>query len=167
MAQKVNRPLGVTIIAILSIISGILLLFGGLGLVVAGALFNAASSDVTTNSNSLQSIGPTFGIALLIIGSILLLIGIGYLAMSYGLLKGKGWARSITIVLTIISIVIQVISGITNSILAASITNNNNYAVYGFSGQIIGIIINIVILFYLYRPNVKEFFGKHSTAISQ
>jgi hypothetical protein len=106
------------------------------------------------------------GIALMIIGSILLIIGIGYLIMSYGLLKGKGWARSITIFLTIISIIIQIISGITNSILASSITNDNNYIIYGFSGQIIGIIINIVILYYLYRPNVKEFFGKTSTSIS-
>jgi hypothetical protein len=167
MTQKVNRPLGVTIIAILAIISGILLLFGGIGLVVAGALFNAASLDIPTNSNGLQSIGPMLGIALIIMGSILLLTGIGYLIMSYGLLKGKGWARSITIVLTIISIVIQIISGITNSILTASITNNNNSAIYAFSVHVIGIIINIVILYYLYRPNVKEFFGKPSTSISQ
>src|SRR5919112_1129569 len=165
MTQKVNRPLGVTIIAILAIISGILLLFGGIGLIITGALFNAASLDITTNPNGLQSFGSMLGMALIIIGSILLLIGIGYLIMSYGLLKGKGWARSIKIVLTIISIVIQIISGITSYIFAASITNSNNSAIYGISGQIIGIIINFVILYYLYRPSVKEFFGKNSTSI--
>ena len=104
--------------------------------------------------------GPFVGIAFLVLGAVLLIIGIGYLIMSYGLLKGKGWAWTITIILTIISIVIQIISGFTNSIVMTSITNHQNSILSGFVGQIIGIAINIIILYYLYRPHVKAFFGK-------
>ena len=175
MAQKVDRPLGVTIIAILAIISGILLLFGGISLVITGALINASSVDITPN-NDFRSIGSIIGIALLIIGSILLIIGLIYLIVSYGLLKGKGWARTITIVITIISIAIQVISEIIRYMLAASIAhnypklaeviaNNNNSAIYSLLGSIIAIIIDIVIIYYLYRPNVKEFFRKSSSSL--
>jgi len=176
MAQKVDRPLGVTIIAILAIISGILLLFGGISLVITGALINASSVDITPN-NDFRSIGSIIGIALLIIGSILLIIGLVYLIVSYGLLKGKGWARTITIVITIISIVIQVISETIRYMLAASIAhnypklaevivnNNNSSAIYSLLGSIIAIIIDIVIIYYLYRPNVKEFFRKTSSSL--
>ena len=160
MTQKVNRPIGVTIIAILAIISGIILLIGGIGLIGAGALFSIASTNVSNNSNVSQSLGPFVGIAFLVLGAVLLIIGIGYLIMSYGLLKGKGWAWTITIILTIISIAIQIISGFTNSIVMASITNHENSILSGVVGQIIGIAINIIILYYLYRPHVKAFFGK-------
>ncbi len=61
--------------------------------------------------------------------------------MFYGILKGKGWAWTITIRLTIISIVIQIISGFTNSIITTSITNQTNSIISGLMGQIIGIDI--------------------------
>ena len=44
-----NRPIGITIIAILSIVSGILLLFVGLSSVGTGALFSTASTDGSNN----------------------------------------------------------------------------------------------------------------------
>ena len=92
LTQKQNRPKGVTIIAILAIISGIILLFVGLSLVGAGALFSTAPADVPNNPNGPESLGSFFGMALLLLGAVLLVMGVGYLVMSYGLLKGKGWA---------------------------------------------------------------------------
>jgi hypothetical protein len=160
LTQKQNRPTGVTIIAILAIISGIILLFGGLTLIGAGALFSTAPADVPNNPNGLESMGSFFGMAFLLLGAILLVIGVGYLVMSYGLLKGKGWAWTITIILTVISIAIQIVSVITNSMIVASISNDGASIMSGLIGQIIGIAIDIIILYYLYRPHVKAFFGK-------
>jgi hypothetical protein len=160
-----NRPTGVTIIAILAIISGIILLFGGLSLIGAGALFSTAPADIPNDPDGPQSMGSFFGMAFLLLGAILLVIGVGYLVMSYGLLKGKGWAWTITIILTVISIAVQIVSGITNSMIVASISNDGSSIMSGLIGQIIGISINIVILYYLYRPHVKAFFGK-STQIA-
>ena len=164
MTQKKNRPIGVTILAILAIISGILLLISGLALMGSGALISFTSTtSISNDSNGFQSVGPFIGMILLVTGIALLIIGIGYLVVSYGLLKGKKWAWKVTIVLTILSIAVQVISGITNSILTISITNESSAVAAGLMGQIIGIAINLVILYYLYRPHVKAFFGKSST----
>jgi hypothetical protein len=159
------RPLGITIIAILSIISGILLVFVGLSSVGTGALFSTASTGGSNTPNEYSSIGSTFGMAFLLLGAILLAVGIGYLAVSYGLLKGRGWAWTITVILTIMGIVVQVVSGITVSIIAVSISNDSNTVIQGVLWQIIGLAVDIVILYYLYRPNVKAFFGKMPNSI--
>ena len=92
------------------------------------------------------------GIAFAAIGAILLAVGIGfalvalaiaYFVVAYGLWKGKRWAWTITLILSAIGI----ISGI------ASIAVGN-------AGAVFHIIINVAIIYYLFRPNVKAFFGK-------
>ena len=173
MTQKVKRPTGVTIIAILTIIIGIIAIFGGISLVVFGAFLSAAPISLTENNNdttitdgmSSPLVVQFFGIIAAIVGVILLAIGIGYIVMSYGLLKGKGWAWTITIILIIIGIGIQVLSAVTGPIFNASFVETSdvdatNSLISGIVGSVIGIAISIVILYYLYRPNVKSYFGK-------
>jgi hypothetical protein len=84
--EKKHRPLGVTIIAILTIISGILLLLGGVSLIAAGALISVTPVDTTATTNS-QPIAQFFGVISAAIGSVLLAIGIGYILMFLVLLK--------------------------------------------------------------------------------
>jgi hypothetical protein len=107
------------------------------------------------------TIGPVAGAVFLS----LLAIGIGYIVMSYGLLKGKGWGRTITIILVIIGIRIQVLSAITGPVFIASFVRTadvdaTNALISGIIGSVIGIAISVLILYYLYRPNVKLYFGK-------
>ncbi len=113
MESQKHRPLGVTIIAILTIIGGLIFLASGLVLLIIG------------------------------IGIILLALGIAYLVMAYGLWKGRGWAWTITLILSAIGIVVALIS------IAA-----------GNIGAIFSIVIHGIVIYYLYRPNVKAFFGK-------
>jgi hypothetical protein len=80
--------------------------------------------------------------------------------VSYGLLKGMGWAWTIEVILTLIAIVIQIISVVSASLVSASYISDLNALVSGIIAHIIGIAINGVILYYLYRPNVKAYFGK-------
>jgi hypothetical protein len=159
MQSKQHRPIGVTIIAILTIIGGILLLLSGIALVSLGAFFSVNPVDTTMSSSN---VGAQFiGIISATVGGVLLVIGIGYLVMSYGLLKGKGWAWTITIILLIIGIAIQIVSTSVGSVFTASSSlHNTNNVSSGIVGSIIGIAINIVILYYLYRPHVKAYFGK-------
>ena len=81
--------------------------------------------------------------------------------MFYGLLKGKGWAWTITIILLFIGIAIQIVS--TSVIMASSFENAKN-VISGIMGSItfplIGLAINIGILYYLYRQHVRAYFGK-------
>jgi len=117
--QKV-RPTGVTILAILEIISGIAY-FG------AGSMFATMSGmmgiDVAAYSGAISG------------GMIAL--GIASFVMAWGLLKGKSWAWTVTLILTLIG-------------LASNAVSFN----------VIGIIINAIVLYYLYRPHVKAYFGK-------
>jgi hypothetical protein len=141
-----KRPIGVTIIAILIIIGGILLLLAGIGGVAVGSLF--ISSQIT-------------GLVFVIIGAILLAVGIGYIVVSYGLLKGKRWAWTITVVLLFIGIAINVVSIIIFGYFTFD-TDTSSFLITN-SGSIAGIIISVIILYYLYRPHVKSYFGKIST----
>jgi hypothetical protein len=106
-----------------------------------------------------------FGIMAAIVGAVLLAIGIGYIFMTYGLLKGKGWAWTITVILVIVGIGIQVLSAVTGPVFSASFVTTSdvdatNSLILGILGSVIGIAISILILYYLYRPNVKSYFGK-------
>ena len=181
MAEQIKRPIGVTIIAILTIISGIILTFGGISLLAFGAFFTSVPIDVFISEQmqqqqqeqlqlqeqqelqsaaELQALAQFLGGVGIAIGAIVLAVGVGYLIVSYGLLKGKGWAWIITVILTIIAIAVQIVSGITASMFNASFIDDTNSFVTGIIAQIVGIAIDGVILYYLYRPNVKAFFGK-------
>jgi hypothetical protein len=141
-----NRPLGVTIIAILIIIGGIALLIGGL-------LFIAFAGILSSTENSSNN---SIGIASLIsipLSLGMVILGIIYLVVSYGLLKGKGWAWIITIVVTIIGLIIQIISAIITGVVSSSIDA-------ALASHFIGIIISGVIIFYLYTPNVRTYFRR-------
>ena len=140
-----KRPTGVTIIAILIIIGGILLLSAGIAGVVVGSL----------------SISQIIGLGFVIIGAIILAVGIGYLVVSYGLLKGKRWAWTITVVLLFIGIAINVVSIIIFGYFTFD-TDTSSFLTSN-SGSIAGIIISVIILYYLYRPHVKSYFGKMYT----
>ncbi|MDF3032829.1 MAG: hypothetical protein K0R91_663 [Nitrososphaeraceae archaeon] len=123
MENQKHRPLGVTIIAILTAIGGIVFLVSGISGIVAGGV----------------SVG---------IGIIFLILGIAYLVITYGLWKGKRWAWTVTLILSVIGIILAI----------ASIAVGN-------VGAIVSIIIHGVVIYYLYRPNVKAFFGKQSSAL--
>lgn len=114
-----HRPLGVTIIAILAILGGIGLLFSGF---TAFALL------------------PVVGI---FVGGLLVVIGLAYFVMAYGLWKGKGWAWIITLILSAIGIIVGI-----GSIAVGNV------------GALIHILINAIVIYYLYRPKVKAYFGR-------
>jgi uncharacterized membrane protein len=147
-----SRPTGVTIIAVLNIIGGVIMLLIGIGLAVAGAIipfvpqseFQQQQQNLTAGDIYLSQIPPSLvGGGLLAIGGILIAIGILSFVVSYGLLKGRTWAWTLTVVLSIISIVLNVIS-----IAAGNIAG------------LVSVIISGIILYYLFRPHVKAYFGK-------
>jgi hypothetical protein len=129
-----QRPLGITIIAILSAIGAIFLLLGGLALVALSGFVGVA-----VGSGLLAGLGG-------VIGGVLVILGLLYFVIAYGFWSGKGWAWTLGVALMVISIIVN---------LAA-------VAGIGSTGSIVDIIINLVILYYLFRPHVKAFFGKGS-----
>jgi uncharacterized membrane protein HdeD (DUF308 family) len=135
--QQKHRPLGVTIIAVLTIISGIAFLASGITAATIAPFL--LGTGVNNNSMLTPVVSAVTGIGLLI-------LGIAYFVMAYGLLKAKGWAWTITVVLSCIGIALGFVSIVT-----------------GHIGSIFSVVVNGLILYYIYRPYVKSFFGKTTT----
>jgi len=126
-----KRPRGVIAIAFLNMIASVGMFFTGSVLVTLQPQLSDASKTVIGGI-------PSVGMANVLIG-----FGITYLILAFGLLKGKTWAWGITIALMLIGIPISVIS-----IIGANIE------------AIISLIINPVVLYYLFKPQVKTYFGR-------
>ncbi len=130
-----HRRTGITIIAILMIIGGLVLLFTGITPLFIGPLISIDSSDSSTSE---------LGFLITIGGLVLVGLGIASLIVSWGLLKGKGWARIITLIISIIAIIFAIVSLVSTEDLV----------------HIIPVVIYGVIIYYMFTDKVKLFFGK-------
>lgn len=135
------------------------MLFGAIALIAIGAIlptlppstFNQTQlqENLTAGQAPIPPLGASMASPSLLggigiaIGGILLALAIVSFLVAYGLLKGLRWAWTVTVILSIISIVFNAISLATGNI-----------------ASIISIIISGIILYYLYRPHVKAYFGK-------
>ena len=129
-----QRPIGITVIAILMIIGGLILIFTGLTPLFMGPIISF-DSDIATNQ---------LGLLITIGGSVLVGLGIASLIVSWGLLKGKGWARVITLIISIIAIIAAIITLLSSEDLI----------------HIISVIIYGLIIYYMFTKKVRVFFGK-------
>jgi hypothetical protein len=139
-----GRPTGVTIIAVLMVIAGVVMIIAGISALAVAPFLPMAipSQDLPTGLSASMLGGMAVGS-----GAVMLALGIAGLVISYGLFKGRGWAWTAAVVLSIIGVVMSVVAIVT-----------------GNFGSIVSLIINGVILYYLYRPHVKAYFGKAVSA---
>ncbi len=126
-----QRPTGITILAVLAAIGGVLAILGGLALLTVGAAISAAYA---------------LGGVVAFIGLFALVIGILDLIVAYGFWGLKPWAWTLGVGLQVAGIVLNVIQYVNNSA--------------NLSGTIISIVIAAAILYYLYQPTVKAAFGR-------
>lgn len=127
---KRPRPTGITILAILYII-------GGIGGLIGAISFQAMSSLMGSSmmgAGYLQAMGG--GIA-----AVLGITSIINFIIAWALLSAKGWGRTIVIIFTIISLVMEFVSLMGANVFA-----------------IPGIILDLVVLYYMWRPHVIEYF---------
>ena len=111
-----------------------------LGVTIIAILAAIGGVGAISSGLAVMALIPIFGI---IIGGILIVIGLANFAVAYGLWKGLKWAWIITLIVSVIGIVVGLGS------LAVRDT-----------ASIFHIIVNAIVIYYLYRPNVKAFFGK-------
>jgi len=129
-----KRPVGVTVLAVIAIIGGVLEIIGslpylGLTLGLRGLTGPLASST--------SAMAITFGFGMLVIGILELAFGVGALRLSH-------WAWTFGVTVFIISLVLTV----------------GEMFVFGFvSGLVLWAIIDVVVLAYLYTHSVREAFG--------
>ena len=148
-----NRPFGVTITAILAIINGIVLVVGGA--VTIYLVPTIITSELTSNLSNLSDenqVNPQFAPALSsaiitivnIVSSVAIALGLAWFGLAWAFFTSKSRTWLLTVILAIITLVFSIIS-------IGNIVN------------ITTLIISGVILYYMYRPQVKSYFGRVTT----
>jgi uncharacterized membrane protein YfcA len=132
--EFVERPTGVTILAALQVLAGLVfVIFGVMVLIVAGLL---GLGGVRPQAPML----PLFlGPIVAVVGGIMVIIGIVSFAVAYGYMNGREWAWTLGLVVAVLGLIMGVLS---------------------LPNGVIGILIDALIIYYLTRPHVKRFFGK-------
>jgi hypothetical protein len=126
-----QRPLGITIL-------GILYMLGGIGSAIAALMFGVFSV-MMVDSMMMGEIAVFGGL----ISGVFVGVAVLEFVIAGCLLSGKSWARKIIIVFVVIDLVLEFFSI--------------------FGGNMVGvamIILDLFVLYYLYRPYVIEYFGE-------
>jgi len=148
-----NRPFVVTIVGALNIILGALVLIGAIALFVLGtqdvnSLFSG--KELEDILKTLSDANLSWSTVMNIAAVLLLIPAIIDIVVGYGLLQG--WK-----IMWWIGVIINGLCVI--GALAALVMMAMSGMWGGLAANLIGLIINGVILWYLMRPNVKAFFG--------
>lgn len=138
-----ERPTGVTILAVLYFIGTAILGICGLLFIVGGSMLSGLAQSGGPGSAILAAGGA-------VVGSIFLVLALLELALGIGFIKLQNWARVVAIVLTGIGVLFGVL-GIF-SLLA-------HVMVFALIFRFITLAIQIWILVYLFKPHVKQAFG--------
>ena len=132
MMQKPSRPIGITFLAIIQILIGVLGFLVSLAIIGIAALFS-----------TLPTIGTLIGTVGVVIGGVFLFFSLIWLATGVGFLHGRGWAWTLGMIFTVLSI------------LGAAYVAYTGVYQAGYA-----LVFWIIMIVYLTRSHVKVFFGK-------
>lgn len=146
-----SRPEAVTIAFLLAIINGIILLV--VGLIAIYSVPSTITSEFDTISNLTDTnelnqetrsmLMSTIINVVYAVAFVSVTLGLAWFGLAWGLFTSKIWAWLITVILAIITLLFSILS-------IGSIVN------------ITTLIISGVLLYYMYRPQVKSYFGRVS-----
>ena len=129
-----SRPLLITILAILYFLSALVLIIGGIMTIGLGEAFIQELIKQNPDADAMQGLGMASGIVMLVSGLIVAGVAYGFY---------KGW--SIMWYLSVIIIGLGLLFSIYNMVIG-------NFTV------LLAALVQLVIIFYLFRPRVKGFF---------
>lgn len=133
-----DRPLIVTIIGVLYALGAIILVIAGLAFLVGGDALIDELIKQDASLDVLQGLGLGLGAAYLV-------LGIFYGVISYGFFKGWSIMWYLGVIFTVIGALFSIAA-----------------IVLGGFAMVITLVVELIILLYLFKPNVKLFFLKHS-----
>ena len=133
----VGRPIGVSVVAIIAFIQGIIAIVAGIGLI-----FERNDSNLLEHIDRSSGTLSTYGVISVIWGAVALLVG-------YGLWHAASWARMVVTILQIFAIA----GGV--------------YLLFGWSGHYVWqgiwqILISLFVLWLLFNPRAEEFFYRRA-----
>jgi uncharacterized membrane protein (DUF2068 family) len=133
-----HRPTGLTILAVLFVIAGAFTLLGGI--TTLETAIAQASGPILTE---LEVLFIPLGIEILCIASFVVALGL-FTVKSW-------WVWLVAVVLSTIGLVVNVVSLIIPNM-------------FPMVGALVGIAINAIVLYYLSRRNVRQYFGNKAGA---
>jgi hypothetical protein len=143
----------VTIIAVLAFISAAFLLLGGLLCLLGGAWLATMGSHraFPFGGAFLGAMGAVCGVILLTFAALSLAAGIGLLGL-------KSWARVLTIVLLALGLAVNVLA-LLGGWMPYHLGFGAMHLHHLVIRHLIGIALDVWILYYLFQPHVKKAFG--------
>jgi uncharacterized membrane protein (DUF2068 family) len=138
------RPVGITLVGIYQILSGVLKVLFALSIMLFTGLA-AKLASIAAEGNALERMLHGFG-QLLGIG--ILVFGLIHIAAGYGLLKMQNWGRLLTLLLSAIGLVL---------LLPALLVMHGMPLILG--------VINAISIFYLAMPPIKRAFHSERSAL--
>lgn len=132
MAENTNpRPLLVTILAVIYILIGLVFIVAGIGIVMGG-------ENILADTGFADMAGSFGGL-----GAGTIILGLIWLVIGYGFLKGwKVWWY-LGVIFTVIGLIVAIVG------------------ILGSPAMVILVIVELIILAYLFKSNVKRFFLDH------
>lgn len=134
-----TRPFGITLLAVLQIILGILELLGAF--VVAFVSF--VLPEAFPHVRFFAPRTPFSGLGLVVFAFVEFIL-------AYGLWKGKGWAWIGSLILAVISLVFSALTLFMRPRV----------------GEVIALVLNLVIIYYLMQPRVQSYLGKDKLSVA-
>ena len=135
-----ERPVGVTILAVLALVAGGLVALGGLLMVGGGAVAGAVGAATAGAGGGVAAVGGIFAMGM---GVFMLLWAALSIAFGVGALQLRRWAWVLGIICEGLGVLM----------------NLGNLMHGHAGGAIFGLVINGVILWYLFQPDVKRAFA--------
>jgi hypothetical protein len=139
-----QRPTGVTILAVLAFIAA--------GFLVLAALFSLLGGAVLSSLSS-SGMGMVAGMGVAVIAVLLLIVAVVEAAIGFGLWKLRNWARVVTIVLVGLNLLGAVFS------IISPFAHIHVFFFLFLIRRLVLIAIDAWILWYLFQPHVKQAFG--------
>ena len=134
-----KRPVGITVLAVIAIVYGIfnllLALLGLLGSALLASRVAAAAIKYSAGTLAYATISDA-------------VLGIVFLAFGIGALRLKGWAWTTGIAALVLELVRQIVGVVIQGFSVGTIVRDS-----------ITIVVALVLLWYLFRPNVRAAFG--------
>jgi hypothetical protein len=171
---NIKRPIGVTISSILIILNGSFLLFSGIVTFFLASNFAAnldtldltslisSEANNTIFSNNDPNLIKNFSYFIYLLAVIITLFSLIHFIIAYGLLKGKSWARLTTLIISMISVtgnILLILIVLSLFFIVESIPSTPSI----LFGNVLTIIINTLIIYYLLRQEVKDYFTYRSS----
>ena len=145
MTAGVVRPTGISVMAVVAVVAGIMDILAGIG-------------DIGIGGGFLTKIGfgTTLDTIMMVVGLIVVAIGVLGVVSGFGLWTGREWAWLIARLWASLCVVIGLVSaGL--SLFGTTLTSE---IVAAIVAAIVPAIAGAVVLWYLYRPQVKAAFRR-------